>query len=407
MEAEGGVFDVLGGAAVVVDDRHPVARLQKLLAFHHVGTVGIHHDQQGAGAHLQKRLVSGEEHALILRQGAQLVQHRRGGIALQVDDDLGPLAPVPGGAAKARRGTHGVHIRKAVAHDIDLRGVRHQLAEGVGHDPGLDLGALFRGLGPAAVEGKVHLTADHRLVAAPAEGHLHREVGVFVELGHGVGVLAHADGEGGMHALAHLDVPDSVQHGEPVLGKVVEVLFFKDEQVVVPGGLQQRRAGKGRPGGELFVDLGQDAAAGGIRAGLHEIVVVVDEDHGHHRTGGGVLFPPPRPLARTRLPYTRKRREFMMTRWGLSCLPSSSHWKEKAGTASSTFISKRCSRTPASCKKFSLLQMTSPVSGRNTIMGRGELMRVDLLAVSTLPVRLSMYCSTPWRRFWLDLVKYT
>ena len=64
----------------------------------------------------------------------------------------------------------------------------------------------------------------------------------------------------------------------------------------------------------------------------------------------------------------------------------------KWGTASSTFISKRCSRTPASCKKSSLLQMTSPVSGRKTMMGRGELMRVDLLAVSTLPVMLSIYC---------------
>ena len=32
-------------------------------------------------------------------------------------------------------------------------------------------------------------------------------------------------------------------------------------------------------------------------------------------------------------------------------------------------------------------------------------MRVDLLAVSTLPVRLSMYWITFWRRCWLRLVK--
>ena len=95
----------------------------------------------------------------------------------------------------------------------------------------------------------------------------------------------------------------------------------------------------------------------------------------------------------------------MRTRSGHSCLPSSSHCTGNSGTASSTFISKRCSRTPASCKKFSLLQMTSPVSGRNTMIGSGELMRVDLLAVSTLPVRLSMYCKMPWRRFWLAFVK--
>ena len=53
----------------------------------------------------------------------------------------------------------------------------------------------------------------------------------------------------------------------------------------------------------------------------------------------------------------------------------------------------------SSCKKLSLLQMISPVSGRNTSVGRGELMRVDLLAVSTLPVTESMYCKTPCRRF--------
>ena len=113
----------------------------------------------------------------------------------------------------------------------------------------------------------------------------------------------------------------------------------------------------------------------------------------------------PRPLARTRLPYTRNRRLFITTRSGHSCLPSSSHWTGKSGTASSTFISNRCSRTPASCRKFSLLQITSPVSGRNTMMGRGELMRVDLLAVSTLPVTLSIYCRMFCRRLWLRLVK--
>ena len=35
------------------------------------------------------------------------------------------------------------------------------------------------------------------------------------------------------------------------------------------------------------------------------------------------------------------------------------------------------------------------------MMGRGELMRVDLLAVSTFPVTLSIYCKTLWRRFLL------
>ena len=41
------------------------------------------------------------------------------------------------------------------------------------------------------------------------------------------------------------------------------------------------------------------------------------------------------------------------------------------------------------------------------MIGRGELIRVDLLAVSTLPVTVSMYCKMPWRRFLLPCVKYT
>ena len=39
------------------------------------------------------------------------------------------------------------------------------------------------------------------------------------------------------------------------------------------------------------------------------------------------------------------------------------------------------------------------------MMGSGELMRVDLLAVSTLPVTVSIYCRMFCRRIWLRLVE--
>ena len=73
---------------------------------------------------------------------------------------------------------------------------------------------FFRGLGPAAVELKVHPVAHHRLIAAPAERHLHGKPGIFVEIHHTVDILADADGQGRMRALSYLDVPDGIQHGE-------------------------------------------------------------------------------------------------------------------------------------------------------------------------------------------------
>ena len=290
MEVERRVFNVLGRPPVVVDHRHPVARLQQLYAFHHVGAVGVHHDQQRAGAHLQKRLIGGRKDPGILRQATEPVQHRPGGVVFQIDDHLGLLAPLAGHTAKACCGAHGVHVREAVAHDIKLRGVRHQLAEGIGHDPGLDLGPLFRGLAAAAVEGKVHLAPDHRLVAAPAESHLQRQIGVLVQLSHAVGVLADADREGRRH-VAHLDVPDGVQHGELVLREMLVVALLKNEEVVVPLGFQQQPVGAGGPDVELFVDLGQHGAAGRVGAGLHQILVVIHHQHRQHGAGAHVPLP--------------------------------------------------------------------------------------------------------------------
>ena len=177
-----------------------------------------------------------------------------------------------------------------MAHDIDLRGVGHQLVQGAGHDPGLHLGALFRGLAAAAVELEVHLPPDHRLVAAPAQGHVQAEAGVLVQLRHGVGVLADADGEGGRH-IPHLDLPDGVQDGELLLHKVVVVALLKYKEVVVPLGLQQQAVGTGGPLVQLLVDLGQHGAAGRVGAGLHEILVVVHHQDGQHWPGGGIAGP--------------------------------------------------------------------------------------------------------------------
>ena len=274
----------------MVDDRHPVAGFQQLGAFHHVGTVGVHHHQQGVRFHLQERIAGIEKHVLILRQGVQPFQHGSGGIVIRVDDDVRLLAPLPGGAANACRRAHSVHIREGVAHDVDLACIGDQLPEGVGHDPRLHLGALFRGFGTAAVKREIHLIPHHRLIAAPAQRHFQRQLGVFVQLRDAGGVHAHADGQGGMNVLRHLDAADGIQNGELFLHKVLEILFFKEKQVMIPVGFQQDALSGAGPDAELFVDLCQNGAALGILAGFHQILVVVQHQNGRNGTAGFIDF---------------------------------------------------------------------------------------------------------------------
>ena len=66
-----------------------------------------------------------------------------------------------------------------------------------------------------------------------------------------------------------------------------------------------------------------------------------------------------------------------------------SHRESKPGMRADSLASNRCSRSPVSWRKRSLVQMMSSLSGRKMIMGRGELAMVSLVAVSTVPVTFS------------------
>ena len=93
-----------------------------------------------------------------------------------------------------------------------------------------------------------------------------------------------------MHALAHLDVPNGVQNGEFLLHEVLVVLLLEQKQIPVPLGLEQQPLAAGGPVVQLLVDLGQDGAAGGIRAGLHQVLIVVQHQNSRHGAGGLILF---------------------------------------------------------------------------------------------------------------------
>ena len=284
MIVQGHFLDIAAAPAVVVDDRHPVAGLQQLLGLHAAGAVGIHHHQQGAGLHLQKRLAAGEEGPVILRLLHQLAQDGVGGVVLGVDDDLALLPPLAGDAAHACRRAQGVHVRIAVAHDVHLPGVVHQLAQGVGHDPGLHLGALLGALGPAAVKLEVQPVLHHRLVAAPAQSHLQGQGRVFEQGVEAVGVPAHADGQGSRHAAGR-HLPHGIQHGEAVLGIVGIAALLEHEQIPVPVIVQHQAVGPGGPLIQLLLQLGQHRRALALRAGLHQVLIVIHHQDGHHRPG--------------------------------------------------------------------------------------------------------------------------
>ena len=221
---------------------------------------------------------------MILRLVRQLAQHRVNGIVFRVNDDLALSAPLAGNAAHARRCAQGIHIRIAVAHDVHLTGVVHQLAQGVGHDPGFHLGAFFRGLGPAAVKLEVHPVLYHRLVAAAAQGHLQGHRRIFEQGVEAVGIPAHADGQSGRYAACR-HLPDGIQHGEPVLGIVGIAAFLEYEQIPVPVIVEHQAVGPGGPLVQLFLQLGQHGGALALGAGLHQVLIIVHHQDGHHRPG--------------------------------------------------------------------------------------------------------------------------
>ena len=206
-----------------------------------------------------------------------------GGVVLRVDDDLAGLAPLAGDGADARCRAQAVHIGVLVAHDVDLLGLVHQLAQGIGHDPGLDLGALFGALAAAAVKLEVGAVLHHGLVAAAAEGHLQGQGGVLEQLLEAVLVTAHADGQRGGHTLAGLDLTHLFQHGELALHKAGVVLLLEEEEVAVAVVAQQQSAGVRRPAVELLLQGGLQGGALVLRAGLGQLVIIVDHEDGHER----------------------------------------------------------------------------------------------------------------------------
>ena len=268
---------------MVVDDGHPGTALQQVLAHDLLRAVGVHHHQQRPRIGQDDGVLGGEERLLILRRLTELAHHISGGIVARFPDDAGLYAPLPGDGAHPGTGADAVQVREFMTHDKDIRGVGNELAQCIGHDTALYLGALLHLLAAAAVEFEVEFVFHHGLVAAPGEGHLDGERGIlqqFLETG---GVFPHADGERGGHAAGAGNIVYGVEYIEFGLLKMLEIALFKEEEIAVPVIAAEETAGGGHPGGQTLVNLAEQGGAPGFVGGFHRILIVVQQQHGHHR----------------------------------------------------------------------------------------------------------------------------
>ena len=174
---------------------------------------------------------------------------------------MGGHAVLPAQGAHPGGGPHRVVVGGLVAHDKHLGGVGHQGGQGIGHHPALYLGALLRLLGPAPVKLEGKPVADHRLVAPPGQGHVHRQVGEVQQLPEAAAVHAHADGQGGVHAAGVDHLVNGVQNIELAVNKFGQIPLLKDKQIPFPLIAAQNATRLGHPALNAAVNFSHDGGA--------------------------------------------------------------------------------------------------------------------------------------------------
>ena len=210
VEAEGGLFDIGGGPAVVVDDHDSGPGVKQLWNLGLFRAVGVHHHQNGVGTGQVKGLIRRHKNPLVLRQGGQLTGLLLGGVGGGGPDGLNGDPFFSGNGAHTGHRPQNVQVGVLVPHDDHLVRAGQQLGKGGGHHPAFHLGAAFGFLGAAAEEEEFSPVPDDHLVAAPAQRHVQGQGGEFVELPGRGAVAAEADGEGGGDAVGALYLPDLI-----------------------------------------------------------------------------------------------------------------------------------------------------------------------------------------------------
>ena len=283
--------NIIGGSAVVIHHADLGDRLQQRLVFHLIRAVGIHHHQDAAGVAVEHGLLTGQEHIFVFRHLPDLLNQLLGSIVFQVDDNAGLLAPLPAQAADAHGSTNGVQVCAFMTHDVHPAALADELHQGVGCDTGAHLAPVVRFLAAAAVEGKVDAVLDHRLVTAPAQGHFNaqgRKIIGFLKVHR---IHTQTQGNGGRQAGGVGNLMDGFQQGKLVLNGVGQIPLFKDKQKPAALQLPQQTAVALCPFGDGVVELGVHGGDTAFAEVADQLLIVVNEDNGHHRTGTDILVP--------------------------------------------------------------------------------------------------------------------
>ena len=172
-------------------------------------------------------------------------------------------------------------------HDQHARGVAHQLSQGVGHDAGLDLRALFDLETAAAEEFKVQPVLDDHLIAAAGQREVHRHIRKLQALGQGRGVLSQTDADRGADPVGALHLVHLLRDGELVPLHLFQILLLEHDQIAVAVVAAQDRVVAAAPVVQQILhrvaDLVLDAL---VVVAAHLVEIVNDDDR---RDGTGVL----------------------------------------------------------------------------------------------------------------------
>ena len=134
-----------------------------------------------------------------LRQALFGIQHNGTGLA-----QCGKAGVHANGRAQT------VQVGKAVAHDEDIIAGGGHFGNGVGHNTGAHLIALFHSAAGAAKKLIAVLLPQRHLVAAAAQGHIQRLAGDGLALMQAGRHGRNTDGHGRVVAVAGIHCPDSI-----------------------------------------------------------------------------------------------------------------------------------------------------------------------------------------------------
>ena len=292
VEAHGRIGDIGRRAAVVVDDRHTGAGFQQVVVFDLVRAVGVHHDEQRAAVGVQIRLLRRQKRLGILRHVQHPVAQLAGGRLVRIHDDAAGRTELARDAANAGGRAERVQIGEFVAHDIDLGRVLNELAEGVGHDAGLDLCAPLDLAAAAAEELERDAVFHHGLIAAARECHLGAENGEIIIFIQAVAVAPDAHTDGRADAAGACHAAHAVEQGrEFVLAQLVEMPLLEHVQIPVAVVAAEKAALTLAPLQELVLNGVTHLVALAVGQAADELVIVINDDDGDDRAGRVILQP--------------------------------------------------------------------------------------------------------------------